>query len=358
MAPGHSAVALGTKSRSPACGMPHRRGRARQRQPAAAALALETPSSSPPWQLVSHRRAKPGVSSATSTQVCQEPSWLCSGCKTPHHNVHKLVCRVCGRARTQPTPGLAAQRQSAAGKAGPPDKPVPCGKVLARHLRDSGLVLHSVDLRDSSVAKAGGDGDAPQRLEDLTAESLAAAVTALSALGVPSSAVRPFQAALDARLALAKRAEDPVQLMSQVVALRNSTAKRREVLKAEVETLRSELASKSKVLEGLDQDVEALQQRFTQLAAATAGLGASTKRGGESPQALLSLKKALVLTDDELTTPAFLEYRAEAMAAGQLALCPLRWHLLHELRSQGVDELEPPCKRTCLTGAASDGMAE
>ena len=101
-----------------------------------------------------------------------------------------------------------------------------------------------------------------------------------------------------------------------------------------------------------------MQQRFTQLAAATAGLGASTKRGGESPQALLSLKKALVLTDDELTTPAFLEYRAEAMAAGQLARCPLRWHLLHELRSQGGDELEPPCKRTCLTGAASDGMAE
>ena len=130
------------------------------------------------------------------------------------------------------------------------------------------------------------------------------------------------------------------------------------MLKAEVETLRSELATKSKLLEGLDQDVEALQLRFAQLAAATAGLGASTKRGGDCPQALLSLKKALVLSDDELSTPAFLVYRAEALAAGQLALCPLRWHLLHELRSQGDDELEPPCKRTCLTGAASDGMAE
>jgi hypothetical protein len=235
---------------------------------------------------------------------------------------------------------------------------VTCSKALAKHFRDSGLVLHSVDLTDPSVAKDGGNGEAPQSLAGLTAEVLEAAVTALSALCVPSSALRPFQAALDARRAVAKRAEDTAQLMGQAVALRNSTVKRRDVLKAEVEALRSELATKSQVIEGLDHDVEALQQRVAQLAAATAGLGASSKRGGDHQHALLSVKKAVILSDAELTTQAYLGYREEALAAGQLALCPLRWHLLQELRSQGPDELEPPCKRTCRQGAASDGMAE
>jgi hypothetical protein len=230
--------------------------------------------------------------------------------------------------------------------------------VLAKHLRDSGLVLHSVDLTDPSVAKDGGDGEAPQSLAGLTAEVLEAAVTALSALCVPSSALRPFQAALGARRAVAKRAEDTAQLMGQVVALRNSNAKRRDMLKAEIEVLRSELVTKSQMLEGLGQDVETLQQRVAQLAAATAGIGASSKRGGEHRHALLAVKQAVVLSDEELTTQAYLGYREAALAAGKLALCPLRWHLLQELRSQGPDELEPPCKRTCLQSAASDGMAE
>ena len=183
-------------------------------------------------------------------------------------------------------------------------------------------------------------------------------MTALSALGMPSSVVRPFQAALDARQAAAKRAEDPEKMLGQVAALRNSTAKRRDALKAEVEALKVELETKSRTLKGLDHDVEALQQQFAQLAATIAGIGASAKRGGEPPPAYLAVRRALAQTDVELSTLDYFAYKAATEAAGQPALCPLRWHLLQELRPLDAAHLEPPSKRVCLAGTSEDSMVD
>ena len=56
----------------------------------------------------------------------------------------------------------------------------------------------------------------------------------------------------------------------------------------------------------------ALQQRFAQLAAVNAGVGTSTKRAGESAQALLAVKRVLVQNDEELSTPDYREYMAAA----------------------------------------------
>ena len=119
-----------------------------------------------------------------------------------------------------------------------------------------------------------------------------------------------------------------------------------------------ELETKSRTLKGLDHDVEALQQRFALLATSIAGIGASAKRVGEPPLAHLAVRRALAQTDVELSTLDYFAYKAASEAAGQPALCPLRWHLLQELRPLDASHLEPPSKRACRAGSSEDSMVD
>ena len=62
--------------------------------------------------------------------------------------------------------------------------------------------------------------------------------------------------------------------------------------------------------------------------------------------------------DAALATPYYIQYRAEAAAAGKEVLCLHLWQLWSLLGPVEGCDGEPPAKRTCTAGVASEHMEE
>ena len=120
-------------------------------------------------------------------------------------------------------------------------------------------------------------------------------------------------------------------MLDQINSFKHNKAERRDAVKADGETLREQLSTKSKVLEDLEHDVEHLQQTAEKLMGKVAGASAAPKRAGEAPQGLKAIRSFVDAHDACLTAPEYIKYKAEADAASKPPVCPLKWHLLSEL---------------------------
>jgi hypothetical protein len=160
---------------------------------------------------------------------------------------------------------------------------VPCGKQLAKHLLQEGIQLRSLDLCAITPAReVGVPGEVHQKLDDMDTEALAAAATALTELRVPSAVLKPFRDILVARtIAEEQQSSNNARMLEQVHCLMHRKAKQRDLARAVLQSLQEQLEAQGKVLEGLEHDVDSLQQQARKLLAATTGHTLATKRPGE-----------------------------------------------------------------------------
>ena len=117
---------------------------------------------------------------------------MCGFCQTAHKNPRKQACRECGKARS---PAAAKNDpKDRPGKAGAKEKPLTCGKQLAKFLTQNGVDLHMVDLKAACPPPMEEPGSkAARQILDQSTEALMAAIAALQSLGMPESTTRPFQ---------------------------------------------------------------------------------------------------------------------------------------------------------------------
>ena len=129
-------------------------------------------------------------------------------------------------------------------------------------------------------------------------------------------------------------------------------------MQAEVESFQKQLDTKTKELDGFENDVAKLQAQVNSLMAEAAGPNTAPKRAGETVQGLHAVKLYLGQDDSALATAEYLRYKTEAEASRQVALCPLRWHLHAEIGLLDETKQGPPAKSTCTTGVAGEQMQE
>ena len=243
--------------------MPNRNQRQQlQSMPPQSGWTLPYPwSHSQPWQQIPWRKRSADKEASRRENPEEEVKWVCVACKTPHRNQRKQTCRECGEARAPAVPKVAAKGQ--AGKPAGQDKPLPCGKQLAKFLTQSGVDLHLVDLKAACPEpKQEPKQGTPEAIGDMPTEAITTAITALSAVGTPDYVIKPFREKLDNRAAAAKVTVDLGKMLEQVTSLRQQAAKRRDALKAEVEDLRALLSSKEEDLARHERDVDQLQQQM------------------------------------------------------------------------------------------------
>ena len=335
--------------------MPHRNKRLQlQSMPPESAWTLPHPwSLTPPWQQIPWRKRSADRAESRRENPEEEVKWVCVACKTPHRNPRKQTCRECGEARAPAVPKAAAKKQAVQ------DKPMSCGKQVAKFLIQSGVDLHLVDLKAACPEpKQEPRQGAPQVIGDMTTEAITAATSALAAVGTPDSVIKPFREELDKRAAAAKVTVDPGKLLEQVTAMWQQTAKRRDALKAEVEDLRALLSSKEEDLAKHERDVEQLQQQVSKLVLDTVGTGPAVKRASQQAPGWAGVRHALQAPEAELQSQEYRVYKAAAEAAGQAPLDPLRWFLMTLLGTLDAEDACPPPKRACVAAASADQMEQ
>ena len=339
--------------------MPNRNKRQQlQSMPPDSGWTLPYPwSHTPPWQQIPWRKRSADKAESRRENQEEEVKWVCVACKTTHRNPRKQTCRECGEARAPAVPKAAAKGQ--AGKQTGQDKPVSCGKQVAKFLIQSGVDLHFVDLKAACPEpKQEPKQGAPQEIGDMTTEAITTAISALAAVGTPDHVIKPFREELDNRAAAAKVTVDPGKMLEQVTAMRQQTAKRRDAIKAEVEDLRVLLASKEEALAAHERDEEQLQQQMSGLLVDTAGTGPATKRASQQAPGWAGLRHALQVPEADLQSQEYRVYKAAAEVAGQAPLDPLRWFLMTMLGPLYTDDACPPPKRACVAASSAEQMEQ
>jgi len=239
------------------------------------------------------------------------------------------------------------------GKAGAKEKPLTCGKRLAKFLTQNGVDLHMVDLKAACPPPKEEPGSkAARQISDQSTEALMAAIAALQSLGMPESTTRPFQEIVDSRRAAEAVQVDNGKMLEQITGLRHAAAKRRDAVKSEVEDLRVLLASREEELAMHEKDVDSLTMQMAQLMPSASGSAAAPKRASAPAAGFAGVRAALMATDHELQTPEYRAYRTKAEASGQAPMDPLRWNLLGHLGPLDAEESSPPSKRPCVSGGA------
>ena len=314
-------------------------------------------SHTPPWQQIPWRKRNADKGESRRENQEDEVKWVCAACKTTHRNPRKQTCRECGEARAPAVPKAVVKGQ--AGKQTGQEKPVSCGKQVAKFLIQRGVDLRVVDLKAACPEpKQEPKPGAPQEIGDMTTEAITSAVSALEAANTPEHVIKLFREELDKRAAAAKVTVDHGRMLEQVTTMRQQTAKRRDAIKAEVEDLRALLASREEDLAAHERDVEILEQQMSGLLVATAGTGPAVKRGSQQPQGWAGLRHALQAPEADLQSQEYCVYKAAAEAAGQATLDPLRWFLLTMLGPLDAEDACPPSKRPCVVAASPEQMEQ